>query len=193
MKTTPWKDGRRIGTGWVPTWENGSCLFGGRTVFRELIRERDGSLGTSFVREMIPNANEMVLEPVSLEGKNGIGIREIGTFPDEFRLDGTVSFQPGTAEFGLVVMSEDQVFKRVASFEPETRIVELDSNAQIRRVDMGSGTVSFRLLRTKDVLDLEINGRRTVVSPGYDFPGSLTALYARDGKVSFRDLKVFTW
>lgn len=193
MKTAPWKNGRRIGAGWVPTWENGSCLFGGRTVFRELVREHDGSLGTSFVREMIPNANETVLEPVPLEVKNGIALRDIGTFPDEFRLDGTVSFQAGTAEFGIVVMSEDQVFRRFVSFEPETRIVELDSNAQIRRVDMESGTVSFRLLRTKDVIDLEIDGRRTVVSPGYDFPGSLTVLYVRDGKASFRNLKVFTW
>ena len=56
---------------------------------------------------------------------------------------------------------------------------------------MDGGEVSFRLVRTADVLDLEINGRRTVVSSHLDFPESSVALYVRDGEAEFSGLKSF--
>ena len=194
MKTAPWKDDRRIGVGWrIPSWVGNKLDFGGRTVFREMIRLPDHSLGTAFVEEMLPRNNETSLEKIDLEGVCGIASRHIGDFPDEFRLDGTISFQPGTAEFGIVIMDKKQDYRRFVSFEPENRTVELDSGARIKKVELESGTVSFRLLRTKDVIDIEINGHRTLVSAYHDFPESFTVLYVRDGKASFQNLKIFTW
>lgn len=190
MKTAPWKDGRRIGVGWVPTWENGP-LFGGRTVFRELVRERDGSIGTAFVDEMIPQKPLLALERVLLKGTCGISVRQIGVFPHSFRLDGSIRFRPGTAEFGMIVMDQEQIYRRFISFDPQSGIVELDDSTRIRQVKMDGGEVSFRLVRTADVLDLEINGRRTVVSSHLDFPESSVALYVRDGEADFSGLKSF--
>ena len=63
----------------------------------------------------------------------------------------------------------------------------------IRRVAMEEAGVSFRLVRTGDVFDLEIDGRRTIVSSLFDSPDSLVSFYAREGAAEFRDLKLFTW
>ncbi len=192
MKTAPWKDGRRIGVGWVPSWVNNSPQFGGKTVFRELVREKDGALGTAFVPEMIPSANEKHLAAFELEGNTGLAVRHIGVFPDEFRLDGTISFRPDTAEFGIAVKNRAQDTYNYAAFEPGTETVSVNS-ARINKVNMDSGTVSFRLIRTHDITDLEIDGKRTIVAPSHDFAESFTTLYLKEGKAAFRDLKVYTW
>ncbi len=49
MKTAEFKGNRRLAVGFVA--EQG---FGGQLLFRELVQNRDGSLGTRFPREMIP-------------------------------------------------------------------------------------------------------------------------------------------
>ncbi len=165
--------------------------LGGRTVFRELVRERDGSIGTAFVDEMIPQKPLLALERVLLKGTCGISVRQIGVFPHSFRLDGSIRFRPGTAEFGIIVMDQEQIYRRFISFDPQSGLVELDDFTRIRQVEMDGGEVSFRLVRTADVLDLEINGRRTVVSSHLDFPESSVALYVRDGEAEFSGLKSF--
>ena len=56
---------------------------------------------------------------------------------------------------------------------------------------MNERKVSFRLVRTEDVIDLEIDGHRTVVTGRTDFPESLTVLYVREGAARFSRLRLF--
>ncbi len=196
MKSAPWKDGRRIGVGWVPSWEAGGMsfggpVFGGRTVFREMVQEADGSLGTRFVEEMIPGRGEKTFPDAVLASEKGIDVCCPGIFARDFRLDGEVAFQPGTREFGLMIADRDQNQRRYVSFYPDLGIVELDRHARICRVPMNERKVSFRLVRTEDVIDLEIDGHRTVVTGRTDFPESLTVLYVREGAAHFRRLRLF--
>ncbi|OGV37124.1 MAG: hypothetical protein A2X48_04755 [Lentisphaerae bacterium GWF2_49_21] len=59
MKTAPFGKNRRIGVGWIgPRKDNKDSewmLWGGQTVFREIIQNRDGTLGVRFLKEMIPS------------------------------------------------------------------------------------------------------------------------------------------
>ena len=196
MKTAQWKDGRRIGAGWVPTMENGVPVFGGRLAFREVIPENDGSLGTKFVDEMLPDRPGTAPDAVSLRAENGLALKSVGMFPNAFRLDGTISFAPGTEEFGLALMSRTQDYRAYLAFHPSARTVSIGMMAPettIRRVAMEEAGVAFRLVRTGDVFDLEIDGRRTMVSSLFDSPDSLVSFYASGGAAEFRDLKLFTW
>jgi hypothetical protein len=58
VKTAEFKNGRRIAAAWVPNrWEskdNNNEIFGGNSLFREVIQEADGTLDTRFPEEMIP-------------------------------------------------------------------------------------------------------------------------------------------
>lgn len=192
MKTAPWKDGRRIGVGWSATPEKGGgCfLFGGRTLFRELVQEKDGSLGTAFVPEMLPVKNRRALESVEAGASVGCEWKGLGMLPDSFRLDGTIRFSPEKiSRFGIVVMDAEGEYRRFVEFDPHAGIVELDRIHSIRQVDLSSGVLRFRLLRTHELIDVEIDGRRTVALPGCDFRtggaggegGCAVAFYAAGG------------
>ncbi|MEM7031394.1 MAG: LamG-like jellyroll fold domain-containing protein, partial [Chloroflexota bacterium] len=64
-KTAPFKDNRFLTAGWVA-----HSNWGGDVVFRELIQHPDGSLGTKFVPEMVPNSGSPLnLAPATLSGR----------------------------------------------------------------------------------------------------------------------------
>lgn len=194
MKTAPWHNGRRIGVGWIPSQDKGVFVFGGRTAFRELVQEKDGSLGTKFVEEMIPGERKESFPPLSLNASSGYRAVSLGKFPGSFRLDGRISFAPGTAEFGIHIRDNDQNYLAMANFDPENKHVSWNTMAPvttIRQVDLKPENVTFRLIRTNDVFDLEINGRRTIAASLFEQSGSLVSLFARDGSAEFFDLQLF--
>ena len=52
MKTAGFGNGRRIGAAWIPYRDQQGWHWGGRAVFREIVRRKDGSLGVKAVPEM---------------------------------------------------------------------------------------------------------------------------------------------
>lgn len=69
VKTAEFLNNRRIAAAWVPSREDNKDdeheMFGGNTVFRELIQLQDGTLSTKFPEEMIPAASSPIsLQPV---------------------------------------------------------------------------------------------------------------------------------
>jgi len=192
MKTAEWIDGRRIGVGWIPSYDRGH-QFGGRMTFREIVQNPDGSLGTKFLKEMMPQTVRKMFDDVSLDSSsNGFALKDLGECPGNFRLEGRIQFKPGTFEFGIIAQERKQDYRRITSFEPVSGIVSLDLFDTITRVQMNPDGVPFKLIRTNEVLDLEINGNRTLVSSTYDYPGeSYTSLFVRDGAAKFCDLKLF--
>ncbi|MBO4303730.1 MAG: hypothetical protein J6A21_04035, partial [Lentisphaeria bacterium] len=194
MKSAPWKGGRRIGAAWIPTNEGGTKVFGGNMVFREIVQASDGTLGTCFVPEMIPQKEQDVLKPLSLSSEKGIRAVELTAVSGNFRLDGLFSFSPGTAEFGLVLRDgTGTIGGRSVSFDPAAGTAAIDLFDTASKIPLSSAKVPFKLISHGGIVDLEINGNRTLVSPGAPFPGACRIFaFVRDGRSVFEDLRLYS-
>lgn len=79
-------------------------------------------------------------------------------------------------------------------FDPAGNMVSIDLFNTAIKIPMNSSGVKFKLIRQGAILDLEIDGKYTFISPGPDFAGEAKIFaYVRDGKASFKDLAVYTW
>ncbi len=191
MKTAPWHNNRRVGVGWSPTCEQGIYRFGGRTVFRELLQHSDGTLGSALVPEMMPCGPGVVREAVVLENISGLEWRGWSEIPDDFLLEGLIRFKPGTQRFGFRIVESGGHRFRSVEFDPHGRRVEMDRGNRIFQLEMDSDGVPFKLIRRHDLIDLEINGRRTAVTPGEEFSGASLVFYVNAGAACFDSLKLY--
>lgn len=70
MKTAAYHDNRRLGAAWIGTRlddkDNGRFRWGGHAVFRELVQNADGTLGTKFPPEMVDALVPVDSVPLSL-------------------------------------------------------------------------------------------------------------------------------
>ena len=123
-KTAAFKDNRRIAAGWV-----GDGGWGGDLVFRELIQHEDGSLGTKFPPEMIPQSGEPLnlpftaltegasgnsktfrlsspegrIETISVNAPDGFEVGMLTEVPRDVRITLQVRQESDSACFGLCV------------------------------------------------------------------------------------------
>ena len=192
MKTAEWTGGRRIGVGWIPACVNGAHQFGGYMTFREIVQNPDGSLGTKFVSEMLPQNAPRTFEDMTLDSKDECTVmKTLARASGNFLLEGTIAFQPGTFEFGVIAAWDEPGYWKKAAFDPLAATASLSPFDLITRVPMDPAGVPFKLVRHGDILDLEINGNRTIVAASFDHPGNIfLSLFVRNGKTAFKDLKL---
>lgn len=186
MKTAPWREGRRIGVAWSATLVEGSYKFGGRMLFRELLQQPDGTLGTKFVEEVIERSHLLPFSDTEISSSQSTSWKLLGTTGRNFLLSAEIDFAPGTHEFGILISDTQGVgHRRMVAFTPgrgEVASLFGDHIVQIPGVDYRRGRIRIRLIRTGDLLDIEVDGCRTMVSPGVDFEGSAVAFYVTAGK-----------
>ena len=190
MKTAPWKDGRRIGVGWVPSLVNGHHIFGGRIVFRELVQKPDGSLGTMFLNEVLPCDFVKKTDGFEVSKSAGFSVKNLGEVPRNFRMDGVLKFKSGTRKFGFVVMEEKQDYRAFITFNPEKNSVSM-LGTSIVEVPFENNEVRFRFVRTSNVLDLEINGNRTIVTEYYDMQESVVSFFVDSGAIEVSEINFY--
>lgn len=194
MKSTQWKDNRRIGAAWMPARENKQMVFGGNIIFREILQEEDGSLYTAFVPEMIPGKFLKNIDEISITSDCGIIVQSLSLLPGNFRLDGRICFEENTRDFGFILRDTNMKDGGGIEFDPSGNMVSIDLFNTAIKISMNSSGVKFKLIRQGAILDLEIDGKYTFISPGPDFAGEAKIFaYVRDGKASFKDLAVYTW
>lgn len=190
MKTAPWKNGRRIGVAWSATLDKGVYKFAGRMLFRELVQHRDGTLGSKFVDEALDRSNILRIPETGIEDRCGTGWKLLGTTGREFLLEAEISFEEGTHQCGIIVTdTKGDGYKRLVAFTPGTGEASSmfgDYIVNVPDIDYSRGRIVVRLVRTGDLLDIEIDGCRTLVSPGHDFEGSAVAFYVTSGKAAIR-------
>lgn len=190
MKTAPWKDGRRIGVGWIPSFVDGQHVFGGRIVFREMVQRKDGSLGTAFVDEMLPDRLLTECEDFTIENQDGEAVKHVMDCSNSFRMDGTIKIGEGTGMFSIKILDKDQIYSVSIKFDPVSHLVELTDHTRIKQVEMGE-EIHFRLVRTDEIFDLEINGERTIVAASYNLSDSFIEFIVENGKINVSDLKFY--
>ncbi len=188
-KSAPWRDDRRLLVGWLSTFVRGEWRFAGRTIFRELLVHADGTLGTRWVPEMMPDFPEPDRLPDRvLDGGAGADAVE---FPrpeaGEWLFEG--SCRRRSARFLRIDFTFAAGAGRTVLFDLRNGAIEID-NGHSRCP--GSGTMPeefrFRIWGDGDVIDVEVDGERTAVSTGESGRCVRVSVAVPDGAVELTGL-----
>ncbi|HEY9593682.1 MAG TPA: hypothetical protein VHE79_04340 [Spirochaetia bacterium] len=183
MKSAPFTGDRRIGAFFVA-----EGLYAGRSVFRELVQHPDGTLGSSWPREMVPPAGEplgLSLEALGegiggdpsrivVESPRGIAAAALSAVPRRFLLTARARMMRPGGVFGIGVR-DGGGFRgaRLLEIAPSRRRLgwrspgrpswQEEETAALYEVDGLEEPFTLELVVLDEVLDLCIDGRRTLI------------------------------
>ncbi|MBR2695183.1 MAG: hypothetical protein IKE69_13340 [Thermoguttaceae bacterium] len=153
-KTAPYKDGRRIICGW--TREYG---FGGHSVFHELIRHDDGTLGEKFVPEMIPPTDPPIISQKDFQPAE---TRQWDVPISDMQIRISLSYPPERRD-----LIQDLTFQfsdnAVLVVSPRMRSVSL-GQFSLYKIDFTSGKIDLLMILKGNIADLEINNDKTLTA-----------------------------
>ena len=209
-KTAPFTGGRRIFAGFLE--DRG---WGGNLVFRELVQHEDGTLGTKFLPEMVPECGPPLDLPfealgsgvsgngktVSISAPGGIETGMLTGIPQKARITCKVEAHSDSPAFGLrmraSVNNEDGCELR---FEPSRQRVQVDtphpwqreieSDAAILDVEELDRPFTLDIFLKDDIVDVCIDDRRTIVSRCWNPNGDRLFLFAQNGDMIFGSIQV---
>lgn len=208
VKTAEFKNGRRIAASWIPfryeNKDNNGEIFGGNSLFREIIQLPDGTLNTKFPMEMIPNTSGTL--PIKIEASlnavlmannilqisapNGVGAGRINEIPSRCRI--TLEIKPvgSTEEYGLQLRSDNKASSGYRlNFSANTQMVSL-GNTNIKAVSGLNKSIKVDIILNDDMIDVCIDNRRCIVNRMPEQKGNIVWLYAKHGSVKFRSIKI---
>ncbi|MHB0858696.1 MAG: family 43 glycosylhydrolase [Anaerolineae bacterium] len=211
-KSAAFQDGRRILAGFV---KQPGSMYAGRLVLRELVQNADGSLGTRFLPEALPAIEEAAQKPSEalsghmetqqnafvLGSAEGLAVARVPTPSRNYRVRVKARAEEGTANFGLCVRaSVDLASGFEVRFCPEIKMVLIGSidkgmNAVVHptyleHVEGLDGEVDIQLVVYQDIIDLCINGIRTLVCPISPTAQAEFSVFAHEGQVAFSDMTI---
>ena len=209
------KGERRIGVGWLGSRkdnnDHGDRLWGGRTVFRELVQNADGSLGTAFVQEMLPVGGTVRLAAptsltdgikadaaaVALDAPVGRAVAAFDGLPTTYLLRCDVVLQPGTAAAGVVVRGSGALDKGYeVRVTPSQRVLSLNDEAVpiAEEISLADGSTRHRLevVVRADLVDVCLSGRHCVIDRCTELHGARLFLFCQDGGARFEHVQVQT-
>jgi hypothetical protein len=207
-KTAEFKNGRRIAAAWVPGRsegkDNNGEIFGGNSLFREVIQEPDGTLNTRFPEEMIPEtgtalkstiitdlqSSELNANSITINSPGGVGSAHIENVPLNCRI--TLEIEPVGAneEYGIYLRSganADGGYRLALSAANKNARL---GNTIIEGVDGLNKPIRVDIVMKDGIIDVDIDHRRTVVNRTYEQNGTFAWFYAKHGKVNFKSIKV---
>lgn len=198
-KTAEFTGNRRIYAAWMPERGTG---FGGCTVFREVVQNADGTLGTRFVPEMIPKSGKPVslrvvstADPVRFSADIPPGAESrtvLAGLPRDARITLRVTPGIGTNRFGLRLGA---VEKGPHAAELELRFAAakgeavIDDGPRIDGLDAGR-PLDLDIILKGDILDVSIDHRRTVIGRVNADRGDTLVLFAHPGNPKYDQLEV---
>jgi hypothetical protein len=209
-KTAPFTGGRRIFAGFLE--DRG---WGGNLVFRELVQHEDGTLGTKFPPEMIPESGPLLdlsLEPLSngasgngktvrISAPNGFETGMLTGVPQNVRITLTVKPKADSSAFGLRMRGSGKYEAGCElRFEPSRQRVQFDtphqgqrgveSDAAILDVEGLDRSFTLDIFLKDDVVDACIDNRRTIVSRCWNPGGDRLFFFAQNGDVTFDSVEI---
>lgn len=208
VKTAEFKNDRRIAAAWIPSRsgakDSGGEIFGGNSLFREVTQEPDGTLDTRFPAEMIPETGEPIktqLEAMSnaikidqnsieLSDGNGVASARIKNIPQNVRITMQVEPVGANEELGLMLKSNDDASSGYRlNISANNQTVEL-ANTMIQAVQGLQKPFTLDIVIKHGILDADIDHRRTIVNRTYYLKGDVIWLYAKHGKVKFKNIVI---
>ncbi|SEW51844.1 family 43 glycosylhydrolase [Chitinophaga arvensicola] len=207
VKTESFKNDRRIAAAWIPSRnenkDNNGEIFGGNSIFREVIQEADGTLATRFPAEMIPaTASPLSLKFIpdlksTVSGNNlqissagGVGAAHLENIPTECRVTLEIEPQGANEEYGLYLRANEKATEGYRlNFSANNRIVSL-GNTNIKAVDGLDKTIKVDIILDNDIIDVCIDNRRCIVNRTPEQKGGFLWFYAKHGNVKFKSIKI---
>jgi hypothetical protein len=201
MKTASFGN-RRLGVAYLPTVENGKTLYAGRAVFREIIQFPDGTLGTKFPEELLPEYGmEMPgIGDVEVDGRSGFRAVPLrGEFSD-CRIKLRIIPEGNGEEYGMLVKGVDYLDGRELVFCPRENRVEFRNPAKswrsvesvvnhIRVEDDLDEAVHVDIMLDGDTADVCVNGKQCMICSFPEAVGDRVFLFARNSKVRFCEIR----
>lgn len=198
-KTAPFGKDRRIYAGFLP--DDG---WGGNDVLRELTQDEGGNLGTRFVPEMIPACGDPLSakDPVRVDAGDKRRAVELPNIPQDYRLQVEIEPGPGATCFGVALRAGkggddgacDLVFhpaeRRVSFSKMGGSSGKVGGGPSIDAVEGMDKPFSVDIVARHDILDAEIDGKRSVVTRYWNPAGNGIRLFADGGAVSFRNIQI---
>jgi hypothetical protein len=211
LKTAAFTGDRRIGAAFLTHTASG---YAGQLVFRELVQHADGTLGTTFPPELQPPTGDVIplkLTPlteaisgdgtkVKIDAPTGLEIAALDRLPLNYRLKARVIPAPGTSAFGLCARGSGRYEKghelrfepekgKVGWRNPDTGTTDERQETALYNVDGLTRPFEIELIVKDDILDLSIDGRRTLIIRA-GLSGDRLFLFAHNGGVTFENLHV---
>jgi len=208
VKTAAFKDDRRIAAAWIPNrrdnMDNNNEIFGGNSIFMEIMQEPDGTLDTKFPTEMIPKTGATLSEKIytdlssTLINENsiviaafdGVGAAHCEAIPLNCRI--TMEIEPSgpNQEYGLYLRSNEKAQDGYRlNFSANNLTVSL-GNTKIEGVKGLNKSIKLDIIIEDGIIDVNINNKRTIVNRTYEQKGTLLWFYAKHGKVNFKSIRV---
>jgi hypothetical protein len=209
-KVAPFGDGRMIAAGFLA--HRG---WGGDIVFRELLQEEDGNLGTRFVPEMISQTGSALpLVPASDSAAAISGDTVTANGADGFcailltriSRDVRITFQAVPDEqatrFGIGVRSTADHSRclelRVEPARAAAGLFAVDGNREQasapanQRHHLGKldAALTIDIVCRRDIVDVEIGGRRTLIRRYWNPGSDRIYLFAEGGNVRFEGVRI---
>jgi len=208
VKTAEFKNGRRIAVAWIPSRyenkDNNGEIFGGNSVFREIVQNTSGDLDTKFPVEMIPTTGQPINlkmtvtndaqltngTDVFVNAPNGVGAAYSNAVPNNCRISMEIDPEGTTEEYGVYLRSDDKASLGYRlNFSANTQVVSL-GNTVIKAVGGLNKPITIDIILQNDIIDVCIGGKRCIVNRTPEQKGNLFWVYAKHGKVKFRSIKV---
>jgi beta-fructofuranosidase len=172
FKTAAFTNNRRIATASI--WPSG---YAGWAVFRELIQNPDGTLGTTFVPEMVPPSGEPVATQCKLQGPGPVGDGHsvhlsaaegsaAATFlpmPRNARIRLRMTCQAAVVRLNLRTSNTDAQGIPI-EIRPTERRVSVDAAKALSDVDGLDQPFTLDIVAKDQILDMSINQHRTLVN-----------------------------
>lgn len=208
MKTAPFTGNRRFGVAWLGTREgdkdDGKPQWAGNAVFREIIQHADGSLGASFLPEMVPgsgtplDAQFTAVTPgvagngrrIRMEAMEGLAVGMYADLPQNVHITAEVVPRAPSALFGLRLRGTGQFEDGYnLRFRPYESQVDLH-NESIFSVEGLDQPFSLDVILKHDIIDVCIDKRRCLINRCPERRGDRLFLFCQDGDVAFEAIDV---
>jgi len=210
MQTAPFENGRRIGTAFLTP----PGVFGGALIFREILQRPDGTLGSAFPVELTPRGKPQTprfealgagasgsAETVTLAAPQGLAVAALRGIGSDVRITATVEISEGTLAFGLILGGTENMRgghelrcdvnnRTVAWRLPSLKVWEGADSTSLQQVDGLTRTMTLEIVRLGDVLDVCINGDRTLAALQPADTGTDGFLFVQDGMAKVSDIIV---
>lgn len=216
-RTAAFTDGRRLAAGFLPeraqAQDSAGYVYAGNVVFRELLQDEDGTLRTRFVSEMMPPTGPPIAwrlrdmpsgvqqsdNGLTLSAAQALTTACIPDVPVNSTLRLRFQSGEGVGEYGLLLRAATDLSTGYRlSFVPRDRRIRLRRwpedgsrlRAEIADIDGLEEGADVTLCLSGSILDICVNGRRTMVERTFDFAGTTLGVFARAGTVRVLGLSV---
>ena len=216
------RDGRRFFFGWIASREgdrdDGAWQWAGTMSVLEATQNGDGTLAFGFAPELLASFTDEVptglAASLQLDAPDGYSVRlSAADAPNRFRLSLTLDIAPGTTECGVLLRaSDDGDSAYILRLEPKRgRMVfdrwprrptgdgqwEISGDVPFvieleRPCDLSPGEHTLEVIVDGDLCVANLDGRTTLSTRIYDRPVGRVGVFAGEGSVVVRDLRLST-